>query len=151
MTAAANTATAQILLLSHYNTGWVAFDDVLLTRVGQETVIKRSSYGIAGQVVATRVTGDPVSGNNGLFYIYSDHLGSSSLLVNSSNNPAAVPGTCPSAATALAAPPHRPATAVTSPASAKTWSWRQYAAHNAAGIRTNTISAKILKIRFLLL
>jgi hypothetical protein len=80
VTAPANAATAQILLLSHYNTGWLAFDDVLLTRVGQETVIKRSSYGIAGQVIATRVTGDPVSGNNGLSYFYSDHLGSASAL-----------------------------------------------------------------------
>ena len=46
--------------------------------------IKRSSYGIAGQMVAFRVTGDPVSANNGLFYVLSDHLGSTSLLVNSS-------------------------------------------------------------------
>ncbi|MCC6603019.1 MAG: RHS repeat-associated core domain-containing protein [Anaerolineae bacterium] len=46
--------------------------------------IKRSSYSIAGQVVAFRVTGDPVSANNGLFYVLSDHLGSTSLLVNSS-------------------------------------------------------------------
>ncbi|GIK54327.1 MAG: hypothetical protein BroJett014_33000 [Planctomycetota bacterium] len=29
--------------------------------------------GVAGQVVATRVTNDPISGNNGLFYMYSDH------------------------------------------------------------------------------
>jgi hypothetical protein len=86
VTAPANAATAQIQLISHYNTGWVAFDDVLLTRVGQDTVIKRSSYGIAGQMIATRVSGDPVGGNNGLFYVYSDHLGSSSVLVNSSNN-----------------------------------------------------------------
>jgi RHS repeat-associated protein len=37
-------------------------------------------------MIATRVSGDPVGGNNGLFYVYSDHLGSSSVLVNSSNN-----------------------------------------------------------------
>jgi hypothetical protein len=30
-----------------------------------------------------------MSGNNGLFYIHTDHLGSTSLLVNSSNNPVA--------------------------------------------------------------
>ncbi|MBE7529097.1 MAG: hypothetical protein HND44_24765 [Chloroflexi bacterium] len=36
-------------------------------------MIKRSRYGIAGQTIATRVTNDPASGNNGLFYIYSDH------------------------------------------------------------------------------
>ena len=46
--------------------------------------IKRSTYSFAGQTVAMRVTGDPVSGNNGLFYVLSDHLGSTSMLVNSS-------------------------------------------------------------------
>jgi RHS repeat-associated protein len=55
---------------------------------GGSTII-RTTYFLAGQTIATRVSGDPVSGNNGLFYIYSDHLGSSSLLVNSSNNPVA--------------------------------------------------------------
>jgi hypothetical protein len=52
---------------------------------GGSTII-RTTYSMAGQTIATRVTGDPVSSNNGLFYVYSDHLGSSSLLVNSSNN-----------------------------------------------------------------
>ncbi|MBE7528199.1 MAG: hypothetical protein HS099_00500 [Ardenticatenaceae bacterium] len=33
----------------------------------------RITFPIGGQVVATRVTNDPVSGNNGLFYMYSDH------------------------------------------------------------------------------
>ncbi len=80
VTAPPNAATAQILLLNHLNTGWVTFDDVLLTRVGQETVIKRSSYGIASQIAAIRVSGDPVSGNNGLTYFYNDHLGSNTAL-----------------------------------------------------------------------
>jgi hypothetical protein len=31
-------------------------------------------------MIATRVSGDPVSGNNGLSYFYSDHLGSASAL-----------------------------------------------------------------------
>jgi RHS repeat-associated protein len=72
-----------------YNTsGWAAFDNVRLSKPTGAT-IKRSSYGIAGQMIATRVSGDPVSGNNGLFYVYSDHLGSSSVLVNGRNNPVA--------------------------------------------------------------
>jgi RHS repeat-associated protein len=53
------------------------------------TPLRRSTYSLAGQTIATRVSGDPVSGNNGLFTIYSDHLGSTSLVVNSGNNPVA--------------------------------------------------------------
>ncbi|MEZ4510376.1 MAG: RHS repeat-associated core domain-containing protein [Chloroflexota bacterium] len=49
------------------------------TVVGSST-IKRSSYAIAGQVVAFRVAGDPVTTNNGLFFIYGDHLGSTTML-----------------------------------------------------------------------
>ncbi|NJN53517.1 MAG: hypothetical protein HC804_01455 [Anaerolineae bacterium] len=49
------------------------------------TAIIRRSYGIAGQIVATRVSGDPVSGNNGLSYFYGDHLGSNSALQKPNN------------------------------------------------------------------
>jgi RHS repeat-associated protein len=52
--------------------------------VNGANTIKRSTYSFAGQTVAMRVTGDPVSGNNGLFYVLSDHLGSTSILSNSS-------------------------------------------------------------------
>ncbi|MEZ4510378.1 MAG: RHS repeat-associated core domain-containing protein [Chloroflexota bacterium] len=47
------------------------------------STIKRSSYALAGQVVAFRVAGDPVTTNNGLFFIYGDHLGSTSVLQKS--------------------------------------------------------------------
>ena len=46
----------------------------------------RSTYFLAGQAIATRVTGDPVSSNNELFFIYADHLGSSSLLAKRGSN-----------------------------------------------------------------
>ena len=46
------------------------------------TPIRRSIYTIAGQTIATRVSGDPV--NNGLTYFYNDHLGSLSALRNPS-------------------------------------------------------------------
>ncbi len=36
---------------------------------------------VAGQAVATRITGDPETGNNGLFYFLVDHLGSTTLMV----------------------------------------------------------------------
>jgi RHS repeat-associated protein len=56
---------------------------------GGSTII-RTTYSLAGQTIATRVTGDPVSSNNGLFFILSDHLGSTSLLTTS--NGSVVPG-----------------------------------------------------------
>jgi RHS repeat-associated protein len=56
---------------------------------GSSTII-RTTYSLAGQTIATRVSGDPVSSNNGLFFILSDHLGSTSLLTTSSGN--VVPG-----------------------------------------------------------
>jgi RHS repeat-associated protein len=56
---------------------------------GSSTII-RTTYSLAGQTIATRVTGDPNSANNGLFYILSDHLGSTSLLTTS--NGSVVPG-----------------------------------------------------------
>ena len=36
---------------------------------------------MAGQAIATRITGDPETGNNGLFYFLVDHLGSTTLMV----------------------------------------------------------------------
>ncbi len=39
-------------------------------------VIERVTYSLAGQAVAVRVSGDPDPANNGLFYLYNDHLGS---------------------------------------------------------------------------
>ncbi|MCI0396185.1 MAG: hypothetical protein L0332_09760, partial [Chloroflexi bacterium] len=43
-------------------------------------VIRRSVYSLAGQAIASRVSGDPLSGNNGLFYFQADQLGSTSSL-----------------------------------------------------------------------
>jgi RHS repeat-associated protein len=40
--------------------------------------IRRKTYALGGQAVATRVSGDPVSGKNGLFYMHSDHASTSS-------------------------------------------------------------------------
>jgi hypothetical protein len=41
---------------------------------------------MAGQVVAVKVSGDPIATNNGLFYVYSDHLGSTTALIDSSGD-----------------------------------------------------------------
>ncbi len=84
ITTPANAATLHVYLYTYNTSGWAAFDNVRLSKPSGET-IKRSSYGIAGQVIATHVTGDPVSGNNGLYYFYSDHVGSSSALQKPNN------------------------------------------------------------------
>jgi hypothetical protein len=39
-------------------------------------VSRRSTYTLAGQTIAVRVSGDPNTTQNGLFYLYSDHLDS---------------------------------------------------------------------------
>lgn len=46
--------------------------------------IQRTTHLIAGQMVAVRVAGDPDPEQNGLYYIYTDHLGSSSVIVKES-------------------------------------------------------------------
>jgi RHS repeat-associated protein len=55
------------------------------SRSVEPPLIQRSSYSLAGQTIATHVAGDPVSGNNGFFFILSDHLGSVSLLSRPNN------------------------------------------------------------------
>ncbi len=52
---------------------------------GGETVIQRSSYTLLGQTIALKVSGDPNSANNGIFHYLTDHLGSTSMLINSNN------------------------------------------------------------------
>ncbi len=64
-------------------TGYFRYDGVTTTAGG--SLIRRSTYSIAGQPVATRVTGDPDPANNGRFYIHSDHLGSASALTKYSD------------------------------------------------------------------
>ncbi len=46
--------------------------------VAQQTAtytIRRVTYRLAGQPIAVRVSGDPAAANNGLHYLYADHLG----------------------------------------------------------------------------
>jgi RHS repeat-associated protein len=45
-----------------------------------------SAQALAGQAVAVRVTGDPDPTNNGLFYLHSDHLGSTSAMSDVNGN-----------------------------------------------------------------
>ncbi|MEW5986447.1 MAG: RHS repeat-associated core domain-containing protein [Chloroflexota bacterium] len=48
---------------------------------GQPSEIKRTTYALGGQIIALRVTGGT---SPGLYYVYTDHLGSTSRLSNSS-------------------------------------------------------------------
>jgi RHS repeat-associated protein len=94
VTVPANATQMRLQLYNYMNTGWVAFDDVALTTLVDvsATTIRRVTYStsassaqaLAGQAIAVRVTGDPDPANNGLFYLHSDHLGSTSAMSNSS-------------------------------------------------------------------
>ncbi|MCL4264494.1 MAG: hypothetical protein KJ069_14820 [Anaerolineae bacterium] len=59
-----------------------------LTAVRRQTVIQRTTYRLAGQAIAVKVSGSPA--DDGLYYLHSDHLGSASVLSNASGG--VVPG-----------------------------------------------------------
>ncbi len=59
-----------------------------LTAVRRQTLIQRTTYRLAGQTIAVKVSGSPT--NDGLYYVHSDHLGSASVLSNAGG--AVVPG-----------------------------------------------------------
>ena len=69
----------------NYN-GWTNVDDIQVRNVTTYSRIQRTTYSIGGTPIAQRVIGDPVSGNNGLTYIYTDHLGSPTAIGDDSNN-----------------------------------------------------------------
>jgi RHS repeat-associated protein len=57
----------------------------LAAQTAEQVVIRRSTYSLTGQVIAVRVSGDP-AGNNGLHYVFSDHLGSASVVTDAGGN-----------------------------------------------------------------
>jgi RHS repeat-associated protein len=59
--------------------GWLAFNDASLGYWRPGYTITRKTYSFGGQTIATRISGDQ-EGDNGLFYIHSDHLGSTSVM-----------------------------------------------------------------------
>ncbi len=62
----------------------------LLAVTEVQTAVQRSTYTVAGQTIAIRITGDWRTTRNGLYYLYADHLGSASLVADS--NAAVVAG-----------------------------------------------------------
>jgi hypothetical protein len=59
--------------------GWLAFSNASLERRQVAYTISRKTYFLGGAAIATRISGDP-EGANDLFYIHTDHLGSTSLM-----------------------------------------------------------------------
>lgn len=49
-------------------------------QIQERDVSTNSLHRVHHYRMATRVSGDPLSGNNGLFYFHSDHLGSATFL-----------------------------------------------------------------------
>jgi RHS repeat-associated protein len=80
-----NTTQLFILLETDLNAGHLTFSDLTLQHLADGDIIQRSTYSVAGQSIAVKVEGDPVSDNNGLFFTYSDHLGSTSTIANADN------------------------------------------------------------------
>ncbi|HRQ42500.1 MAG TPA: RHS repeat-associated core domain-containing protein, partial [Chloroflexota bacterium] len=65
---------------TNLDAGHLTFSDFELQHLAEGDVIRRSTYSVAGQAIATKVSGDPISENNGIFYTYSDHLGSANAM-----------------------------------------------------------------------
>jgi hypothetical protein len=59
--------------------GWLAYSEPELQRLRPAYTITRKTYALAGKAIATRISGNQ-EGENGLFYIHSDHLGSTSVM-----------------------------------------------------------------------
>ena len=63
--------------------GYAFFDDVTFHEFDPGDTIYRSTYGLAGRPIATRVETSPSAGpNDGLFFIHTDHLGSVSAMTD---------------------------------------------------------------------
>jgi hypothetical protein len=52
--------------------GWLAFNEAALNHLNPAYTITRKTYALGGQTIATRISGDQ-EGDNGLYYIHSDH------------------------------------------------------------------------------
>ena len=73
------TSSLRLFLAGYVGEGQVGVTVTALSYYDPGYSIQRSSYSLAGQAIAVRVQGDP-DGNDGLFYIHSDHLGSASVM-----------------------------------------------------------------------
>lgn len=74
------TVVIRMALETNLDAGHLAFSNFELQHLDSGDIIRRSTYSLAGQPIAVKVAGDPVNENNGIFYTYSDHLGSASVM-----------------------------------------------------------------------
>ncbi|MBE7531264.1 MAG: RHS repeat-associated core domain-containing protein [Chloroflexi bacterium] len=71
----------RIALETNLDAGYLTFDNLELENLpATGPIIQRSTYSLAGQPIAVKVAGDPAPGNNGIFFTYSDHLGSTNVM-----------------------------------------------------------------------
>lgn len=83
-TTPAEAAFVKIWIVGRLTHGWLDFSDVSLQEQTQiESTVVRSTYSIAGQSIAVRVTSDPQADDDGLYYLFNDHLGSMSAMGDS--------------------------------------------------------------------
>jgi RHS repeat-associated protein len=65
--------------------GFVFFDDATFDEFDPGDTVYRSTYGLAGQPIATRVVTSPTDPDDGIYYIHTDHLGSVSAMSDGSS------------------------------------------------------------------
>jgi RHS repeat-associated protein len=65
--------------------GYAFFDNVKVDEFDPGDTIYRSTYGLAGQPIATRIVTSPSDPNDGIYYIHTDHLGSVSAMSDGSS------------------------------------------------------------------
>ena len=70
VTVPSGASTVRMMLISHSNSGWVAFDDAYLSDVSSNT--STTYYDVAGRRVAFR-------DSDGIQYLFSDHIGSATV------------------------------------------------------------------------
>jgi RHS repeat-associated protein len=75
----AGATEAQFSYMVKMDKGWLAYSEPELQWRHPGYTITRKTYALGGQTIATRISGDQ-EGDNGLFYIHSDHLGSTSVM-----------------------------------------------------------------------
>jgi len=78
--ATAGAGIMQVVVEMPLDGGTLALSDLSLGLYVPPPVTRRSTYSLAGQAVAVRVTSNPAAEGDGLFYLYSDHLGSASAI-----------------------------------------------------------------------
>ena len=84
----------QVVVEMPLDGGTLALSDLSLGLYVPPPVTQRSTYSLAGQAVAVRVTSNPAAESDGLFYLYSDHpsassgqaLGSTSAMTDAAGN-----------------------------------------------------------------